>query len=74
VDACEEISGSLFVAGCDGAKVLDDVEETFHEVAPAIEREVALARRLAICPRWNDGRPQPSGRRFSSNNSSMIIH
>jgi hypothetical protein len=51
VDACEEeVSGSLFVAGCDGAKVLDDVEETFHEVALAIEREVALARRLAICP------------------------
>jgi hypothetical protein len=55
VDACEEVSGSLFVAGCDGAKVLDDVEETFHEVALAIEREVALARRLAICPRRNDG-------------------
>jgi hypothetical protein len=30
-------------------------EETFHEVALAIEREVALARRLAICPRRNDG-------------------
>ena len=43
VDACEEVSGGLFVAGCDGAKVLDDVEETFHEVALAIEREVALA-------------------------------
>jgi hypothetical protein len=55
VDACEEVSGSLFVAGCDGAKVLDDVEETFPEVALAIEREVALARRLAICPRPNDG-------------------
>lgn len=55
VDACEEVIGSLFVAGCDGAKVLDDVEETFHEVALAIEREVALARRLAICPRRNDG-------------------
>ena len=35
--------------------MLDDVEETFHEVALAIEREVALARRLAICPRRNDG-------------------
>ena len=55
MDACEEISGGLFVAGCDGAKVLDVVEETFHEVALAIEREVALARRLAICPRRNDG-------------------
>ena len=50
-----KFSGGLFVAGCDGAKVLDDVEETFHEVALAIEREVALARRLAICPRRNDG-------------------
>jgi hypothetical protein len=55
VDACEDVSGTLFVAGGDGAKVLDDVEETFHEVALAIEREVALARRLAICPRPNDG-------------------
>ena len=54
MDACEEISGGLFVAGCDGAKVLDVVEETFHKVALAIEREVALARRLAICPRRND--------------------
>ena len=55
MDACEEVSGGLFVAGCDGAKVLDVVEETFDEVALAIEREVALARRLAICPRRNDG-------------------
>ena len=55
MDACEEVSGGLFVAGCDGAKVLDDVEETFQEVALAIECEVALARRLAIRPRPNDG-------------------
>jgi hypothetical protein len=55
VDACEEVSSSLFVAGGDGAKVLDDVEETLHEVALAQEREVALARRLGICPRRNDG-------------------
>jgi hypothetical protein len=27
VDAREDVSGGLFVAGCDGAKVLDDVEE-----------------------------------------------
>jgi hypothetical protein len=46
VDAREEVSSSLFVARCDGAKVLDDVEETFDEVALAIERKVALARRL----------------------------
>jgi hypothetical protein len=55
VDAREEVSSGLFLAGCDGAKVLDDVEETFDEVALAIERKVALARRLAICPRRNDG-------------------
>ena len=30
VDACEEVSGGLFVAGGDGAKVRDVVEETFH--------------------------------------------
>jgi hypothetical protein len=40
--------------------VLDVVEETFHEVALAIvEREVALAQRLAICPRRNDGLDAP---------------
>ena len=55
MDAREEVSSGLFVAGCDGAKVLDDAEETFDEVALAIERKVALARRLAICPRRNDG-------------------
>ena len=43
VDAREEVSSSLFVARCDGAKVLDDVEETVDEVALAIERKVALA-------------------------------
>ena len=53
--AREEVSSGLFVAGCDGAKVLDDVEETFDEVALAIKCKVALARRLAICPGRNDG-------------------
>ena len=48
MDACEDVSGCLFVACFDGAKVPDVVEETFHEVALAIEREFALARRLAI--------------------------
>jgi hypothetical protein len=51
VDACEDVSGGLFVAGCDGVNVLDAGEETFDEVALAIEREVALARRRAMCPR-----------------------
>jgi hypothetical protein len=59
VDACEDVSGGRFVAGCDGAKVLDDVEEMFDEVGVAIECEVALARRLAIYPRWNGGSTIP---------------
>ena len=50
MDAREEVSSSLFVTRCGGAKVLDDVEETFDEVALAIERKVSLARRLAILP------------------------
>jgi hypothetical protein len=51
VDACEGVSGGRFVAGGDGAKVLDDVETTFDEVAIAREREVALAmRKLPISP------------------------
>jgi hypothetical protein len=55
VDAWEDVSGGLFAAGCDGAKGLDDGEETIDEVARAIARDVALAGCLAICPRRNDG-------------------
>src|SRR5262249_9910527 len=55
VEAGEDVSGGLFVAGCDGANVRDEVEATFDEVARSRERDVALARRLAIGPRRNDG-------------------
>src|ERR687894_2616965 len=55
-DASEVVSGGLFVAGCDGTKVLDDVDD---EIALAREREVALTWRLAICPGWNDGSTVP---------------
>ena len=55
VDAREEVSCGLFVAGCDGAKVLDDVEETVDEVALAKSAKSHSRRRLAICPWRNDG-------------------
>ena len=51
----EEVSSSLFVARCDGAKVLDDVEETVDEVALAKSAKSHSRRRLAICPWRNDG-------------------
>lgn len=40
---CEEISGGLLVARCDGSKMLDGIEETLDDVAFAVEREVAGA-------------------------------
>ena len=55
MDVCEDVSGGLFVAGGDGANVLADGEDTCDAVALALERDVALARRLAMCPRRNDG-------------------
>jgi hypothetical protein len=48
MDAGEEISGELVVACGDGAKVLELVEEALDEVAFAIEREIAVARHLAV--------------------------
>jgi hypothetical protein len=41
VDAGQKISGELIVTCCDGAKVLEFVEEAFDEVALAVEGEIA---------------------------------
>ena len=51
----EEISGEFVVTRGDGAKVLEFVEEAFDEIAFAVEREVAIARGLAIGLRGNHG-------------------
>ena len=36
-DGCEEVRGVLFVAGCDGAVMLDLVEKALDEVASLVE-------------------------------------
>jgi hypothetical protein len=43
VQAGEEISGGLLIAGGDGSKMLDDAEEPFDEISLAVERKVAIA-------------------------------
>ena len=48
LDPGEEICGEFVIAGGDGTKVLEFVEEALDEVALAIEREITTARRLAV--------------------------
>ena len=54
MDASHEISGELVVTRCDGAKVLEFVEEALDEVALAIESEVARQRNRAAGMGRND--------------------
>ena len=51
----EEIAGSFFVARCDASELFDELKETLDEVAFGVEREVAIARDLAI-RFWRDDR------------------
>ena len=44
----KEVSCGLFVAGRDGPKMLDDIEEPLDEIALAIECEVAVPFDLAV--------------------------
>ena len=48
MESCEEIARGLLVAGCDGAEMLDGIEETLDEIALGIKREVAVAFDLAV--------------------------
>ncbi len=48
MDACEEVSGSFFVARCDASKVLDVIEETLDQIVFSVECEVALALDFAM--------------------------
>ena len=48
LDAGEEICGEFVIAGGDGTKVLEFVEEALDEVALAIEHEITTARHLAV--------------------------
>jgi hypothetical protein len=61
MDAGEKVSGELVVARCDGAKVLEFVEEALDEVALAIESEVARQRDRAAGMGGNDRRDLPVG-------------
>ena len=55
MQAGEEIAGSFFVARCDASELFDELKETLDEVAFGVEREVAIARDLAI-RFWRDDR------------------
>jgi hypothetical protein len=60
MDACEEVSGSFFVARCDASKLLDVIEETLDQIAFSVEREVAFALNFAIgLGRDHDGDAAP---------------
>ena len=48
LDAGEEICGEFVIAGGDGTKVLEFVEEALDEVALAIEHEITTARTLRL--------------------------
>lgn len=53
LDASEEISGEFVVAGGDGPKVLEFIEEALDEITLAVECEVAGPWRLAVGLRRN---------------------
>ena len=48
LDPGEEICGEFVVAGGDCTKVFEFVEEALDEIALTIEREITIARRLAV--------------------------
>ena len=48
MDACEEVSGGFFVACRYASELFDKLEETFHEIALSVEREIAMAFGSAI--------------------------
>lgn len=50
----QEVSGGLFVTGCDASEVFDDVEKSFNKIALAIKRKIAFTLDFAIGFRWND--------------------
>ncbi len=50
MDACEEVSGGFFVAGCDASELFESIEETFDEIAFGVKGEVAFPVDLAVGP------------------------
>lgn len=64
MDAGEKVSGKLVVSRCDGAKVLEFVEEALDEVTLAVEGEVAWQRNRAAGMGRNDRSDLPVGEGF----------
>ena len=60
MNAGEENLGELVVAGGDGPKMFELVEETLNEIAFAVEGEIARARRFSVGFGWNDWRDRSS--------------
>jgi hypothetical protein len=56
LDCCEKISSEFVVAGRNGAKVLNFIEEALDEVALAVECEIAIALGLSVGFGGNYGR------------------
>jgi hypothetical protein len=60
VKSGEVVSGGFFVASCDTSEVFDCIEESFDEIALAVEREITVAFDLAVGlgrDDWLDGAP-----------------
>lgn len=55
MDASQEISCELVIAGRNGAKVLDFIEEALNEVAFVVKREIAIPFDLPIGLWGNNG-------------------
>ena len=49
MNACEEDSGSFFIARCNASEVFDVIEEAFDKIALRTERKVAFMFDNAIC-------------------------
>ena len=64
MDAGQEASCSLVVAGGNGPELLELGEEVLDEVAGLVEVFVEGARCLPGFPRWDDGRLAGLGQRF----------
>ena len=54
MDASEESLGEFVVTGGDGSEMLEQIEETFNEVAFAVEDEVARARGFSVGFGWDN--------------------
>lgn len=66
----EEVSCGFLVAGGDGSELLDDIEESFDEIALTVECEVAVTFDVTIFLRRND---HGDGARFQGLDKGICI-